>query len=52
VAVTNAQGRAQGVVVFPTAGLAAGRKVSYYVSLVTRDGEEYSSELRTIPVLP
>lgn len=44
------QSRPRGTVTFPTVNLAPGRPVSYYVAIETREGEEYYSELRTVPV--
>jgi hypothetical protein len=48
----NVEGRAQGSLPFPTAGLAAGEKVTCYVTIETREGEEYASEMRTVTVTP
>ena len=45
-------GSPRGTIAFPVAGLAAGATVRYYVSIETREGEEYFSEVRTAVVTP
>lgn len=49
---TTADGRGQGTFVFPLDRLGDARALTYYVEVETREGEEYFSELRTIPILP
>ena len=44
--------RPVGTVVFPTAGVVAGTRVTYYAVIETREGEEYSSEVRKLVVTP
>ncbi|MEO6463729.1 MAG: hypothetical protein ABIP29_11700, partial [Candidatus Eisenbacteria bacterium] len=45
-------GSPRGTIAFPVAGLPAGATVRYYVSIETREGEEYFSELRTAIITP
>ena len=52
IAWTTANGRNQGSFTFPLERLGSARTVSYYVEIETREGEEYYSELRTIPIVP
>ncbi|MEP7028793.1 MAG: PEGA domain-containing protein [Candidatus Eisenbacteria bacterium] len=52
VAWTAGSGSGQGVFDFPVDRLGAAKSVTYYVELETREGEEYFSELHTIPVQP
>jgi hypothetical protein len=49
---TSGAGRAQGTIVFPVDRLATAHALTYYVEIETREGEEYFSELHTIPVVP
>ena len=51
---TMQNGRALGTVAFPQAALAgpAASTLTYYVEIETREGEEYYSELRTVPLTP
>ncbi|MGH7725232.1 MAG: PEGA domain-containing protein [Candidatus Eiseniibacteriota bacterium] len=46
------EGRTRGTITLPTAGLKAGGGASYYVAIKTREGEEYFSEVRSLPVVP
>jgi hypothetical protein len=47
-------GRTVGNVAFPAAALASptAKTITYYVEIETREGEEYYSELRTVPLVP
>jgi hypothetical protein len=47
-------GRTVGTVAFPAAALAApgAKTITYYVEIETREGEEYYSEVRTVPLVP
>jgi hypothetical protein len=49
---TSGAGRAQGTIVIPVDRLGAAKALTYYVEVETREGEEYFSELHTIPVVP
>jgi hypothetical protein len=51
---TTQNGRVLGTVAFPQASLAApaASTLTYYVEIETREGEEYYSELRTVPLTP
>jgi len=51
--VVNA-GRTVGTVAFPAAALAVpgAKTITYYVEIETREGEEYYSELHTVPLVP
>ena len=49
---TSGAGRSQGTIVFPVDRLGTARALTYYVEIETREGEEYFSELHTIPVVP
>ncbi len=49
----NAEGgREQGTLIFPLDRLGDARALTYYVEIETREGEEYFSELHTIPIVP
>jgi hypothetical protein len=50
--IVNGGERATGGVTFPTQGLAPGTRVTYYAVIETREGEEYSSEVRRLVVVP
>ena len=52
VAWSAGSGPGQGTFVFPIDRLGAAKSMTYYVELETREGEEYFSELHTIPVQP
>jgi hypothetical protein len=52
IAWTTVNGRGQGTFTFPLDRLGSARTVSYYVEIETREGEEYYSELRTVPIVP
>ena len=52
VAWTNGAGRAQGSIVIPVDHLGTAHTLTYYVEIETREGEEYFSELHTIPIVP
>ncbi len=45
-------GPPRGTIAFPVAGLAPGATVRYYISIETREGEEYFSEVRTATITP
>ena len=42
----------QGTFRFPLDRMPSAKSLSYYVEIETREGEEYFSELRTIPIVP
>jgi hypothetical protein len=47
-----AGGRGQGSFTFPLDRLGNAKALSYYVEIETREGEEYFSEVHTIPIVP
>ena len=49
---TVVAGHGQGTVAFPVESLGAATTATYYVEIETREGEEYFSELHTVPIVP
>jgi len=47
-----AWGQGAGSFQFPPDRMPAAKALTYYVEIETREGEEYFSELRTVPIIP